>query len=240
MIEIVDTTKEYPKFTLGPINLMIEKGSITGLVGENGAGKTTLMSIILNRIKSTAGSVRMNGKLPRDVRNDIGYVLDTPDFHGILSSRDINSFISDIYSNWDEDFFFKKIQEFGIDRDKCINEMSRGMKTKTMLSIALAHRPRILILDELTSGLDPLARDDILSIVSAENKSHGTTILLSTHIIDDVDRIANEVILLHSGKVILSSPANQLNEIYQQYHVNDLDGLVRQMLGGKEVASCVA
>lgn len=240
MIEIIGATKEYSQFTLGPVDLTVEEGTITGLVGENGAGKTTLMSLLLNRVKPTTGSVKIDGKPPKDARNDIGYVLDTPDFHGILSARDINSFIGCIYSNWDESLFFKKLQEFEIDEDKCIDEMSRGMKTKAMLSIAIAHHPRLLILDELTSGLDPLARDDMLSIMSEENKCNGTTILLSTHIIDDVDRIANEVVLIHRGQVVLSSPASQLKEVYRQYQAKDLDSLVRLLLGGKEAGSCVA
>lgn len=168
-IEIKNLKKDYsPNFILGPIDLNISSGSIVGLIGENGVGKTTLIKLILNIIKKETGSIRIFGKDLEEeessIKEDIGVVLDKMFFPEILSPTDINLVMKDMYKNWDEELYFRYLDQFKLQKNKTIKNMSKGMQKKLEIATALAHKPKLLILDEATSGLDPVVRNEILDV----------------------------------------------------------------------------
>jgi len=229
-IDVQQITKSYDDFTLDPISFKVQRGEIMGLVGENGAGKTTLLSILLNRRMQDGGKVLINGTLVQDVLEQIGFVLDSPDFHGNCSPREIDYYIGNIYHQWDREFFFSMLERFGVDKSKKIDKMSRGTKSKTMLAIALAHSPKVLILDEVTSGLDPSVRHEILKVLKEEANNNDTTIVFSTHIPSDIEKIADFVCFLHKGKALFNLPIEQVRELYSKYHSDSLEDLMLALI----------
>ena len=201
IIEIKNLEKKYDdKFKLGEINLNIPKGVIVGLIGENGAGKTTLIKSMLNIIKIDSGEIKIFGKdykiEEKDIKEDIGVVLDNMFFPELLNAKDINNSMKDIYKNWDSKLYFSYLKEFNLEEDKPLKSMSKGMRKKLEIVTAISHKPKLLILDEPTSGLDPVVRAEVLDIFQKfiENEEH--SILLSTHITSDLEHIAGAIFLL--------------------------------------------
>ena len=218
-IEIKNLKKKYDNnFELGEINLEIPSGYIIGLIGENGAGKTTLIKSILNIIKPEYGEIKIfdknNKKYEPVVKEDIGVVLDGMFFPEILTPNDINSIMKDIYKNWDKELFYKYLNNFKLQSNKKIKDLSKGMRKKLEIATALSHKPKLLILDEPTSGLDPVIRDDILDIFLDFIKDEEHTILLSTHITSDLEHIADEIIFIDRGKIILNENKDELLDNY--------------------------
>lgn len=227
VIEIRNLKKKYDSnFELGEINLDIPSGYIIGLIGENGAGKTTLIKSILSIINIDSGTIKIfnkdNKKYERLIKEDIGVVLDDTFFPDILNANHINSIMKDIYKNWDEELFYKYLDNFKLPSDKKIKDLSKGMRKKLEIATSLAHHPKLLILDESTSGLDPVVRDDILDIFLNFIKDEDHTILLSTHITSDLEHIADEIIFIDNGKVILN---DTLDDLLNNYGVlkSDID-----------------
>lgn len=218
-IEIKNLKKKYDNnFELGEINLEIPSGYIIGLIGENGAGKTTLIKSILNIIKPEYGEIKIfdknNKKYESIIKEDIGVVLDGMFFPEILTPNDINSIMKDIYKNWDKELFYKYLNNFKLQNNKKIKDLSKGMRKKLEIATALSHKPKLLILDEPTSGLDPVVRDDILDIFLDFIKDEEHTILLSTHITSDLEHIADEIIFIDRGKIILNENKDELLDNY--------------------------
>ncbi len=216
-IEIKEVTKKYDnKFELGPINLSIPSGNIIGLIGENGAGKTTLIKSILNIISVKNGSIRVFDKDIKEdeIKEDIGVVLDDMFFPEILTAKDINIIMKDIYKNWDKDLFQKYLNDFNLPTAKKIKELSKGMRKKLEIATSLAHKPKLLILDEPTSGLDPVVRSEVLDIFLNFIKDEEHTILLSTHITSDLEHIADKIIFIDKGKVLLEENRDELLDNY--------------------------
>lgn len=218
-IEIKNLKKKYDNnFELGEINLEIPSGYIIGLIGENGAGKTTLIKSILNIIKPEYGEIKIfdknNKKYESIIKEDIGVVLDGMFFPEILTPNDINSIMRDIYKNWDKELFYKYLKNFKLQNNKKIKDLSKGMRKKLEIATALSHKPKLLILDEPTSGLDPVVRDDILDIFLDFIKDEEHTILLSTHITSDLEHIADEIIFIDRGKIILNENKDELLDNY--------------------------
>lgn len=218
-IEIKNLKKKYDNnFELGEINLEIPSGYIIGLIGENGAGKTTLIKSILNIIKPEYGEIKIfdknNKKYESIIKEDIGVVLDGMFFPEILTPNDINSIMKDIYKNWDKELFYKYLNNFKLQNKKKIKDLSKGMRKKLEIATALSHKPKLLILDEPTSGLDPVVRDDILDIFLDFIKDEEHTILLSTHITSDLEHIADEIIFIDRGKIILNENKDELLDNY--------------------------
>lgn len=218
-IEIKNLKKKYDNnFELGEINLEIPSGYIIGLIGENGAGKTTLIKSILNIIKPEYGEIKIfdknNKKYESIIKEDIGVVLDGMFFPEILTPNDINSIMKDIYKNWDKELFYKYLNNFKLQNNKKIKDLSKGMRKKLEIATALSHKPKLLILDEPTSGLDPVIRDDILDIFLDFIKDEEHTILLSTHITSDLEHIADEIIFIDRGKIILNENKDELLDNY--------------------------
>lgn len=218
-IEIKKLKKKYDNnFELGEINLEIPSGYIIGLIGENGAGKTTLIKSILNIIKRDSGDIKIfnkdNKKYESFVKEDIGIVLDGMFFPEILTPNNINTIMKDTYKEWDKELFYKYLSDFKIPNSKKIKDFSKGMRKKLEIVTALSHKPKLLILDEPTSGLDPVVRDDILDIFLDFIKDEEHTILLSTHITSDLEHIADKIIFLDNGKVILNENKDELLDNY--------------------------
>jgi len=217
VIEIKDLVKKYEKFELGRINLEIPSGCIIGLIGENGAGKTTLIKSILNIIKKEQGSIKLFGQEIGDnnlIQEEIGVVLDNSFFPELLTAKDINSTMKSIYSNWDEKLFQKYIQDFNLPFDKAIKTLSKGMRKKLEIATALSHHPKLLILDEPTSGLDPVVRSEVLDIFLKFIGDEEHTILLSTHITSDLEHIADQIVFIDKGKILLHKDRDELLEEY--------------------------
>ena len=213
-IEINGLVKEYKSFTLGPIDLTVPGGSILGLIGENGAGKTTLIKSMLGIVKPSGGEVTLLGNHPDHAKEDIGVVMDDCFFSEYLRVRDVNSVLSHVYKDWDKGLFSDYLDKFGLAGAKNIKELSRGMRMKLSLAAALAHRPRLLLLDEATAGLDPVVRDEILDEFLAFVSDDDHAILISSHITSDLEKAADYIAYLHEGKLLMCDEKDRLLESY--------------------------
>lgn len=216
-IVVKNLKKSYKDFTLDNISFHVPKGTIMGFVGENGAGKTTTIKAILDLIHTDGGEIKILGlnsvMLSKEIKSQIGVVFDGSNLHDNLNPKNISFIMKNIYPNWDEGMFLMYIKKFQLPLDKNIKEYSRGMKMKLSIAIALSHQTKLLILDEATSGLDPMVRDEILDIFLEFIQKEENTILLSSHIISDIEKIADYVTFIHQGKVIFSESKDDL--IYQ-------------------------
>jgi len=217
-IEIRGLCKSYGDFALRDVSLTLPSGAIMGLIGENGAGKTTTIKCILNLIGRDGGQITLLGRdnitEERLVKQDIGLVLDECFFHDSLRPRDLNDILAPVYQSWDRELFAAYLSKFGLPEGKRIKEFSRGMKMKLSLAAALAHRPKLLILDEATSGLDPVVRDEILDEFLSFIQDEEHSILLSSHITSDLEKVCDYITYLHAGQVILSGVKDDILESY--------------------------
>ena len=213
-LKINGLCKNYGDFSLKDINLAVPEGAVVGLVGENGAGKTTTIKASLDLIKKDSGKVLFFGKeMSEDtlgIRNDIGVVFDSLHFSSGLNIEKIEKICSAVYDNWDKKVFEEYIDKFSLPKKKIIKEFSTGMKMKLNLAIGLSHNARLLIMDEPTSGLDPVVRDDILEIFLDFMQEEKHSILLSSHITSDLEKIADYIAFIHEGRVIFCMPKNTL------------------------------
>lgn len=218
ILNVEDLSKSYEDFTLNNINLNIPKGCIMGLVGENGAGKTTTIKLILNSIKRDKGNIKIFGldniKNQIEIKERVGVVLDENNFYDDLNPNDISKIMSNIYKNWDNDTFLDYLKQFNIPIKKILKEFSKGMKMKLSIAVALSHNPDFLILDEPTSGLDPIVRNEILDIFLDFIQDEEKSILFSTHITGDLDKIADYITFIHKGEIIFSKEKDDLINDY--------------------------
>lgn len=207
-INVTGLCKSYQDFALDNVSFAVPKGSIMGFIGENGAGKSTTIKAMLNLIHRDAGTVEILGMdldgHEKEIKERIGVVFDECCFHDNLTPADISKILGNIYQNWDGKLYQKYLVQFGLDEKKKIKEFSRGMKMKFGIAAALAHRPDVLILDEATSGLDPIVREEILDIFLDFIQDENHAILISSHITSDLDKIADYLTFIHHGRIILS------------------------------------
>ena len=241
-IEIRGLCKSYEDFALQNVDLTLPGGSIMGLIGENGAGKTTTIKCILNLIHRDAGQITILGQdnLAGEaaVKADIGVVLDECYFHDTLRPRDIDKILSRVFPTWDSALFEDYRNKFQLPQGKFVKEFSRGMKMKLSLAAALAHRPKLLILDEATAGLDPVVRDEILDEFLAFIQDEDHAVLISSHIISDLEKAADYITYLHQGRVVLSEAKDVILDHYgrlactaRQLETVDREDLVRVRKG---------
>ena len=213
-LKITGLCKSYGDFSLKDINLAVPEGTVVGLVGENGAGKTTTIKASLDLIKKDSGKISFFGKEmsddPLGIRSDIGVVFDSLHFSYGLNIEKIEKICSAVYDNWDKKVFEEYIEKFSLPEKKTIKEFSTGMKMKLNLAIGLSHNAKLLIMDEPTSGLDPVVRDDILEIFLEFMQEEKHSILLSSHITSDLEKIADYIAFIHDGRVIFCMPKNTL------------------------------
>lgn len=216
-IEIRNLIKNYKDFSLNIDSLNIPKGCIMGLIGSNGAGKSTMIKAILDLIRTDAGEIKINGESNKNenVREDIGVVFDEIKFPQMFTSRDIRLVLKGVYKNWDDTLYNKYISAFKLPTNKKIKDCSRGMKMKLSIAAALAHKPKLLILDEATSGIDPVLRDEILDIYLEFIQDEEHTILASSHIISDLEKVADYVTFIHEGKIVFCEEKDVLLNKYR-------------------------
>ena len=218
-IEINGLVKEYSGFRLGSLDLALPAGSIMGLVGENGAGKSTTIKLIMNAIKRDAGSVSVLGvdnqsRAFPDIKEDIGVVLDEAYYPEVLNARNVGCVMANTYRRWEPDTYENYLQRFGLPQDKAFRDYSRGMKMKLSLAVALSHDARLLILYEATGGLDPLARDELLDELAEFIADGNHAILLSSHIVSDIEKLCDRIAFLHKGRLILDVEKQKLLETH--------------------------
>lgn len=211
-------TKQYGAFTLSDISFEVPQGTIAGLIGENGAGKSTTLHAILGLIRKDRGEISVLGspieELQPEVRENIGVVFDGTNFSEELTPRRLNKVLKGIYRSWDEDYFFDLLNKLSLPAAKKIKSFSKGMKAKLSLAAAFAHHPKLLILDEATSGLDPIVRDGILDMFLDFVQDEENSILVSSHITSDLEKVADYIIFIHEGRLIFSKPKDELLESY--------------------------
>lgn len=216
-IEIRNLCKNYKDFSLNINSLDIPKGCIMGLIGSNGAGKSTMIKAILDLIQTDGGEIRINGESNKNetVREDVGVVFDEIKFPQTFTAKDIRLVLKGVYKNWDDGLYNKYISAFKLPDNKKIKDCSRGMKMKLSIATALAHKPKLLILDEATSGIDPVVRDEILDIFLEFIQDEEHTILASSHIISDLEKAADYITFINDGKIVFCEEKDILLDKYR-------------------------
>ena len=217
-IEVNNLSKKYDTFELKNINFTVPKGSIVGFVGENGAGKTTTIKSILN-ITNSSGSIKILGKnikqYEKEIKQNIGVVLDDSFLSEYLTAKKINSIMKDIYNEWNENKYINYLKQFNLPINKLLKDYSSGMKMKLKIATAISHNPKLLILDEPTSGLDPVVRNEILDIFRNYIEEDETrSIFISTHITTDLEHISDYIVFIKNGEIIFNLPTIELLENY--------------------------
>lgn len=214
-IELKGLKKSFPDFTLGPVDLAVPEGTILGLIGENGAGKSTTIKLMLGLLRTDGGSITILGQDTKKLnKNEIGVVLDEPGFPSLLNAKEIRSFLKDIYRNWDDAAWQDYMRRFELPQEKKFTEFSKGMKMKFAIAAAMSHHARLLILDEPTSGLDPVVRDEVVGILSEFTREPDHSILLSSHIVSDLEKLCDYIAFLHKGQLLLNEEKDALYEEY--------------------------
>ncbi|MBR7089580.1 MAG: ABC transporter ATP-binding protein [Lachnospiraceae bacterium] len=216
VIELKNVTKDYGDFKLDNVSFAVPEGTVCGFIGQNGAGKTTTINLILDVIRRDSGDITLFGEpVNKDtsyLREDIGVVFDEMGFHEFMTGRDINIMMKNIYKNWDEEVFFDNLKKFSLPAKKKCGAFSRGMRMKLQIAVALSHHARLLIMDEPTSGLDPIVRNEMINIFREFVVEVDHTILLSSHITSDLEKIADEVVFIDGGKIVLSGNKDEILE----------------------------
>ena len=215
-IEIRDITKKYDGFTLGGISFNVPKGSIMGFIGQNGAGKTTTINTILNIIEPDSGSVNIFGldhiKNEQDIKKRIAAVFDELPFDDRLNANNIDFILGEIYETWNSEQFFGYLDRFQLPRKKKFGKFSKGMKMKLQIAAAMSHGAELLIMDEATTGLDPVVRNEILDLFFEFLQDENHSILMSSHITSDLEKIADSVTFIDRGKILLSGYKDDILE----------------------------
>lgn len=215
-IQLTNVTKRYANFSLENVSLSLPRGCIMGLIGKNGAGKTTTLKLILGLRRPDSGSISLLG-MPlqgheAEIKAHLGVALDESRFSETFSPRDVNRVLRRIHQQWDENYFRSLTERFALPWTQPNKSYSRGMKMKLALSAALAHRPELLILDEATSGLDPAVRDEILDLLQEFIADGQRSVLLSSHITDDLEKVCDYISFLDQGRLIFSEDRERLRE----------------------------
>lgn len=222
ILEIAHLQKNYRDFSLNDINLTLPCGCILGLIGENGAGKSTTIKLILNMIRRDGGDIRLFGTDTRRnsafLKEDIGVVLDEAGIPECITAEQLNAILKHTYKKWDEHTYFSYLNELELPRQKPFKDFSRGMKMKLSIAAALSHRPKLLLLDEPTSGLDPVARDKVTDLFHDFTRDESHSILISSHIVSDLEKLSDYIAFLHKGKLLMCEEKDRLLERYGMLH----------------------
>lgn len=217
-LQLQHVTKQYAGFTLKDVSFTLPSGCIMGLIGENGAGKSTTMKLILGLIQKDSGSIAVFGedhlKHNTALKEQIGVVFDECCFPENLNAKHVNTVLKGIYRQWEEDTFYRYLRRFSLPKEKTIKEYSRGMKMKLAIAAALSHKARLLLLDEATSGLDPAVREELLDVFLDFISDERNSVLLSSHIISDLEKVCDYITFLHKGKLVLTEEKDRLLEEY--------------------------
>ncbi len=227
-IEIKNLTKKYKGFTLDNLSLNLPQGCIMGLIGENGAGKSTTIKMLLDIVRPDSGDIKIFGAERSAMqKNDIGVVLDEVGIPESFTIKDINSIMKHSFNNWNEKMFFDYMDRFRLPEKKNFKTFSKGMKMKMGIAIALSHDAKLLILDEPTSGLDPVVRDEIVEILNDFTRDESHSILISSHIVSDLEKICDYIAFLHNGKLMLCEEKDRLLE--QFCFINTTEDMLKEL-----------
>ena len=225
-IEIRDLTKTYPGFTLDRLTMDVPGGSVVGLIGENGAGKSTTIRMLLDLIRPDSGSAVILGRPAKDladVKNDIGVVLDEPGLPSMLNAVQIGRIMRDAFTGWDLGGYEALLRRFSIPEDRKYSQMSNGTKMKLSLAAALSHNAKLLILDEPTNGLDPVVRDEVVDMLMEFTRDEEHSILISSHIVSDLEKLCDYIAFLHRGKLIVFEEKDVLAGEYGLFHGSEAE-----------------
>ena len=211
-----NVTKHYKDFTLDNISFKVPQGSIVGLIGENGAGKSTTINTILGLISKDSGTISILGETDIDAvhKDNIGVVFDGNNYPDMLTPKQLGKVFENIYSSWDKKKYRELLDRFDLPINKKINQFSKGMKMKYAISVAFSHHSKLLILDEVTSSLDPIMRDEILDMFLDFIQDEENSIVVSSHITSDLEKVADYIVFIHKGKIVFSKPKDELLENY--------------------------
>jgi len=219
IIEIKNLTKEYEDFKLDNISFSLDRGYIMGFIGENGAGKTTTIKLIMNLLKRDEGEIQIFGKdnidNEREIKERIGFVYDECFYYENLSIKDNEKIISGFYKSWNTKVFENYLRKFNLNKKQKVKALSKGMKMKFAIALALSHNAEFLILDEPASGLDPVMRRDILDVFQEVIQDENVGILISSHIISDLEKISDYITYIQKGKIVFSKATSELMEEYK-------------------------
>ena len=227
-LEIEGLTKSFTGFTLDGLDLTLPSGCIIGLIGENGAGKSTTIRLVLNMLRRDAGSIRVfdtecTEANVAEMREDIGVVLDEVGFPDCLTAVQVGKVMANVFSRWDDAEYTRLLRLLTIPENKPFKEFSRGMKMKLGIAVAMSHRARLLLLDEPTSGLDPVVRDEVVSLFSEFTRDENHAILISSHIVSDLEKLCDYVAFLHRGKLMLCEEKDLLLSEYGILHCTEAE-----------------
>lgn len=218
VLEISNVTKDYKKFKIDNISFNLPKGYIMGFIGANGAGKTTTIKLILNMIKRESGEIKVfdldNIREEENIKEQIGVVFDECYYLEDWTLNDVEKAVSMFYKNWNSSIYEKYLKEFNLARDKKVKDLSRGMRMKLMIAVAFSHEAKLLILDEPTSGLDPVARDEFLDILRDYIEDEEKSVIFSSHITSDIEKIADYITYINNGKIIFTGEKDEFLEKY--------------------------
>lgn len=227
ILEVTNLRKEYTDFILKDISFSLPRGFIMGFIGPNGAGKSTTIKLIMNLVRKDSGEIKVfgldNADHDREIKQNIGFVYDENHYYEELTPEEIRSIVAPFYSRWDDEAYYGFLRNFELPQKKKLKNFSKGMKTKFSLAVALSHGAELVIMDEPTSGLDPVFRREILDILLELIQDERKSVLFSTHITSDLDRVADYITFINRGEIVFSA---QRDEILENY------GLVR---GSKEL-----
>lgn len=227
VMEVKKLCKDYKDFAIKDVNINLDRGYIMGFIGPNGAGKSTTIKLIMNLIKRGSGEIKLFGLdniiNEREVKERIGFVYDENYFYEELNPIEIKRIISPFYKNWDNKAFDNYLKNFNLSPKKKIKELSKGMKMKFSLAVALSHKAELILMDEPTSGLDPIFRSEMLDILYSLIQDENKAVFFSTHITADLEKVADFITFINNGKIIFSKPKDNVLEEY---------GIVK---GGKEL-----
>lgn len=221
-IEIRNLSKEYRDFSLKNLSLNVPRGTVLGLIGENGAGKSTLIQSMFGLIKAEYEKIELLGKQLRnqekEIKEDIAVIFDVSHYNPEYTPAFIGKMLKKVYRNWDMEKYDAYLSRFGLPADKKLKKFSKGMKMKLEFAIAFSHKPRLLILDEATSGLDPVFRDEILELIREFTEEEDHTVVMSSHITSDLDKVADYIAFLHEGKLQFVKSYDELQNDYGVLH----------------------
>ncbi len=225
MLSIRDLKKYYENFDIENVSFDIPKGAVVGLIGENGAGKSTVIKCILGAVHPDGGQILFDGKEIRETcrkdRQKIAFVFDDTGLPLELDLGMLDKVLCRIYDKWDTAKFRSLIREFSLPRDKMLKDFSKGMKMKAAIAVAFSYDSDVLILDEPTSGLDPVVRDEIIEMIYNYNQNGDRSVLLSSHITADLEKICDYIVYIHEGRIIFNEEKDELLNRYAIYSIED-------------------
>lgn len=243
VIELKNVSKDYGDFKLDNISFEVPEGCVCGFIGQNGAGKTTTIQLILDTIARDSGEITLFGKSidgdSASLREDIGLVFDEMGFHEFLTAKQINTIMKNVYKNWDEALYFDYLKRFSLPSKKACGSFSRGMRMKLQIATALSHGAKLLIMDEPTSGLDPIVRNEMLQIFREYVVKEDHTILLSSHITGDLEKLADEVVFIDGGRIVIKGNKDEILEKHGiiKCKKEELAGIDKELIVSYELSS---